>query len=207
MKVTFKIPPIFQPFTPSSDAESTRAEALARMADWTTQTAQSELDELADTYSQTAALLDSAGVFYAATCLTEFHGELSSGTLTMASTPLSYNDARTATAGIAEILDATPSRERYITVLPMPCGQVTLAIDQSAALRIPAQFSRTGEDIPINVAQLQAFIPVPAEKIPGAQELITVTFSTPSTHHWEEYCAILAELLRSLDFGPAMTSA
>lgn len=153
-----------------------------------------------DVYHEVSSLMGSAGAFYAATCLTEFHGEPSAASIVMASTPLSYTDPQTATAGIAEIFTSSGSGQVFSRVFSMPCGRVVVVINQRAAMRIPAECTETGEEIPVDVAQLQAFIPIPKDEVTGAQDLVTVTFSTPGTHHWEEYCTILADLLRSLDF-------
>ncbi|WP_420882693.1 hypothetical protein [Streptomyces noursei] len=74
--------------------------------------------------------------------------------------------------------------------------------DETPALRIPGEFTTAGQDIPVDVAQLQAFIPVPQEAVPDEQTLVTITFSTPSIDHWPEYSEIAAEFLRTLRFLP-----
>ncbi|MEK2478880.1 hypothetical protein, partial [Streptomyces noursei] len=38
--------------------------------------------------------------------------------------------------------------------------------------------------------------------VPGGQELITVTFTTPSIRHWPQYCKIMVEILHSIRLTP-----
>lgn len=89
-----------------------------------------------------------------------------------------------------------------VTTRDLPCGKAVIVIEQNPSLRMPAELTETGEDIPIDVAQLQAFIPVPQQAVPGAQEMLVLTFSTPSTDHWVDYCEVVVNVLRSFRFAP-----
>lgn len=115
--------------------------------------------------------------------------------------PLSYADPGVAAVGIHEIL-LHQGKRTAVSLLDLPCGQAAIEIEQSPALCIPGTLTDSGKDTPVDFAKLQAFIPVSQQLVPGAQEMLVLTFSTPSTDHWPEYSDVLAGILRSLRFTP-----
>ncbi|WP_329121614.1 hypothetical protein [Streptomyces sp. NBC_01465] len=203
MRVVFEVPPFFQEITPGLDPDAAHTAAITRLGARAAALSEQELDETVTTYRLASQTLADTGVFYAATCLGTINGDGSMGTLTLARQPLTYRDARIAAEGIAEIMTSRrPGGTSTVEMLGLPCGEAVLVFDRTAALRIPAELTEYGADIPIDVAQLQAFVPVPQQTVPGAQELVVVTFGTPSTDHWADYCEIMAALLRTLRFTP-----
>ncbi|MFI7097833.1 hypothetical protein ACIBK8_00505 [Streptomyces sp. NPDC050161] len=200
--VTFEIPSAFRGTTPGLDAEEARAEVTARAQAQGRELPDGVIEELTAEYRKVSALLAESGVRYSATCFGQFNDEWSMGTLTIGMTPLAYRDTEIAVVGMTKIFAAKHGPNAEVSSLPLPCGLATLVIQQPTALRMPAEFTASGEDVPIDVAQLQAFIPVPQSAVPGAQTLVTVTFSTPSTDHWADYCELLVPFLQSLRFLP-----
>ncbi|MFD7297905.1 hypothetical protein ACFV9W_31865 [Streptomyces sp. NPDC059897] len=207
MNVTFQIPPFFQEIVPGLDPDQARAQAAARVGHRATPLSEEDLDALGVEYARASASLAAANVFYAATCLGTIDGDLSSGTLLIARQPLSYRDPRTAVTGIGEVMERRHGPDAAVRIWDLPCGEAVLVFEQNASLRIPAEMTASGEDFPVEVAQVQAFIPVPYEAVPGAQDMIVITFSTPSTDHWEDYSEVLAAFLRSLTFTPDEAAA
>jgi hypothetical protein len=202
VNVTFQVPPFFQEIVPGLDPDRARTAAAARAGSRAAILSEDQLDGLAAEYARASAALAAANVFYAATCLVTIGGDLSSGTLLLAREPLTYRDPGTAVAGIGEVMARRHGTDGAVRQWDLPCGQAVLVFQQSAALRIPGELTASGEDFPVEVAQIQAYVPVPHEAVPGAQDMIVATFSTPSTDHWEEYCEVMAALLRSLAFAP-----
>ncbi|WP_162597011.1 hypothetical protein [Streptomyces sp. NEAU-S7GS2] len=122
--------------------------------------------------------------------------------MTVAVHPLTYTYPGLAAAGIVRISSERGGDDVAAEVLDLPCGPVAVTLQQILAMNIPAEFAVSGQDTPVEVAQLQAHIPAPR----GA-ELITVTFNTPNTHHWEEYCSIIVDFLHSIRFSSADADA
>ncbi|MFF0018131.1 hypothetical protein [Streptomyces sp. NPDC005374] len=210
MNVTFRVPSFFREIMPGLDPAEARAQAGARIgrrADDLDDLDEERLDSLTAEYARASSILEAANMFYAATCLGTINGDLSSGTLTIARQPLTYRDPHTAVIGIGELMTRRHGPDGAVRLWDLPCGQAVLTFQQSATLRIPADLTTAGEDLPVEVAQIQAFIPVPRETVPGAQDLIVITFSTPSTDHWEDYCGVIAELLRSVTLAPGGVGA
>ncbi|MFF8368861.1 hypothetical protein ACF05W_08475 [Streptomyces lydicus] len=203
VQVSFEISPIFQRITSGLDPERARAEVTARIHAQGAAVPDELIDEITAEYQKVSTMLADTGVLYSGSCFGQFDGDWSMGSLTIGLQPLSYRDPEVAIAGMTKILAAEHGRHADVSALTLPCGQATLVIRQSPDLRLPAEFSDSGEDLPIDVAQLQAFIPVPPSSVPGAQTLVTLTFSTPSTDHWADYCELLVPLLNSMRFRPA----
>ncbi len=202
MNVSMQLPSFFRPITPGLSAEDARAEALARIGQQPVDLDAGYVDQLVVDYQRASEFLASAGVFCAATCLGTINSEPSAGTLIIGLQPLTYADPDAAALGIHEIMLGKHGRRASVSTRDLPCGKAVIVIEQSPSLRIPAELTENGEDIPIDVAQLQAFIPVPQQAVPGAQEMLVLTFSTPSTDHWVEYCEVVVGVLRSLRFTP-----
>ena len=198
MDIDFEIPPFFREITPVTNEQEARAAVAERAAGRLGEISSDDFDELVSSYQLASSLIAAGGVVYAATCLGKVHGELSTGTLTVAVHPLSYTDTGLAAAGIARISSERGGDDLIAEVLDLPCGPVAVTLQQILAMNIPAEFAVSGQDTPVEVAQLQAHIPAPR----GA-ELITVTFNTPNMHHWEDYCSIIVEFLRSIRFSSA----
>lgn len=207
MNVTMQVPPFFRPITPGMPAEEARAEATARVGSYATEMDARHLDQLVADYQKASEFLGSAGVFYAATCLGKINNEPSAGTLIVGLQPLSYPDPDIAVTGIHEIMLGKYGRRALVSTRDLPCGKAVIVIEQNPSLRIPGELTESGDDIPIDIAQLQAFIPVPQQAVPGAQEMVVLAFSTPSTDHWVEYCGVIVGVLRSLRFAPDEESA
>ncbi|WP_306323319.1 MULTISPECIES: hypothetical protein [unclassified Streptomyces] len=202
MNVTFQIPPFFQEIVPGLDPAQARTHAAARAGDRAgTVLTEAQLDSMAAEYARASATLSAANVFYAATCLVTIDDDLSSGTLLIARHPLAHRDPETAVIGIGEVM-AREHGSDAVRIWDLPCGRAVLVFEQSASLHIPAELTTNGEDLPVEVAEIQAYVPVPRDAVPGAQDMIVLTFSTPSTDHWEEYCEVVAAVLRSLTFTP-----
>ncbi len=202
VRIAFEIPSAFREITPGLNARQACAEVMTHAAAQGSDLPVDRLEEIAAEYEKTSAMLASSGVRYCATCFGQFHDEWSMGTVAIALTPLTYRDTEIAVAGITRILAAEHGRSAEVSTITLPCGQATLVIRQPAALRLPGEFTASGTDIPLEVAQLQVSVPVPQSAVPGAQTLVTVTFSTPSTDHWPDYCELLVPFLRSLRFLP-----
>ncbi|MEW9521239.1 hypothetical protein [Streptomyces tubercidicus] len=203
MQIDFEIPPFFREITPATEEQDARAAVADRAAGHLSELSAEHFEELVSGYQLASSLIETGGVVYAATCLGTVHGELSAGTLTVAVHPLVYTDPGLAAAGIARITSERGGDDIAAEVLDLPCGPVAVTVRQTLAMTIPAEFAESGHDTPIEAAQLQAYIAAPED-----QELITVTFTTTSTRHWEEYCVIVAEFLRSIrlvsaEAGPA----
>ncbi|MGG2458474.1 hypothetical protein ACO0M4_01340 [Streptomyces sp. RGM 3693] len=202
MNIAFELSSAFKEIKAGLSREEARQEVVSRAAAKGIDRPAGEIDEVTDLYERASAMLLADGVVYAASCHGEFDDERSTGTLTIGLSPLAYADASVAVEGIREVMAKKRANFSEVSLLELPCGNAVVAIQQTPALRIPGEFTTTGQDIPIDVAQLQAFIPVPQEAVPEEQALVTITFSTPSVDHWPEYSEIVAEFLRTLRFLP-----
>ncbi|WP_043265884.1 hypothetical protein [Streptomyces sp. CT34] len=204
VQITFEISSAFRETTPGLNPEQASAEVAARAEAQGAVLPGGQLDAIAAEYQKVSQLLAETGVRYSGTCFGTFDddGDLSMGTVTIAVQPLAYQDTGVAVAGMTKVLAAKHGTSAEVSTIGLPCGQATLVLRQSPELRMPAEFAASGEDIPIDVAQLQAFIPVPQSAVPGAQTLVTVTFGTPSTDHWADYCELMVPFLQSLQFTP-----
>lgn len=202
VRVSFEISSAFRRITPGLNAEQTRAEAAARAEAQGARLTEEQMEAIVMEYQKASTMLAENGVCYAGSCFGLLDGDWTMGALTIGLSPLSYRTPEIAVAGMTKILAAEHGQRAEVSALTLPCGEATLVIKQSPDLRLPAEFTEGSEDLPIDVARLQAFIPVPPSVVPGAQTLVTVTFSTPSTDHWADYCEMLVPFLNSLRFLP-----
>ncbi|GGW84618.1 hypothetical protein [Streptomyces noursei] len=202
MNIAFELPSVFREIKTGMSREEARQEVVSRAAAKGIDRPAGEIDDVTGLYERASAMLLADGVVYAASCHGEFNDERSTGTLTIGLNPLAYADESVAVEGIREVMAKKRANFAEVSLLELPCGKAVVAIQQTPALRIPGEFTTAGQDIPVDVAQLQAFIPVPQEAVPGAQTLVTITFSTPSIDHWPEYSEIVAAFLRTLRFLP-----
>ncbi|MFD9813013.1 hypothetical protein [Streptomyces sp. NPDC059080] len=213
--VAFEIPSVFREVIPGLSTEQAEAEVRARLeVDGGAGPPSGRIARLTTEYARTSALLAATGIRYAATCFGRFRGAWSMGTLTLGLSPLAYRDTAAAVAGMGAVLTEHDSGTE-VSTLALPCGPAALAVRRPEPLRIstgasdasgaadPADASGApGDGAALDVSQLQVFIPVPPDAVPGAQTLATVTFNTPNTDHWADYCALLSPFLRSVRFVP-----
>ena len=202
MNLSFEISSAFEEIKVGLSHEEIRHEVASRAMERGAERTPEQLEEIATTYARTAEMLQAEGVVYAASCFGQFMDEWSTGTLTVGLSPLTYTDESVAVEGIRSIMSQERAQFAEISTLELPCGQAVLVIQQTPSLQIPGALTPGGQDIPIDVAQLQTFIPVPRKDLPGEQTLVTVTFSTPSVDHWPEYSEIVTNFLRTLRFLP-----
>lgn len=146
-----------------------------------------------------ARLLTSIGSLYCGIRLCE-DGELGScASLTLAVQPFDYGDGRVAVEGVVEALLAARGGQWTGKVMPLPCGD-------AAVLTGPQRLSlgtreEADEEQRITLAQLQAFVPVPGRMGPaGEQVMLVATLSALSADHWQECCADMVSVLRSVRF-------
>ncbi|MEU4849782.1 hypothetical protein [Streptomyces gilvosporeus] len=202
MNIAFELSAAFKEIKVGLSHEEARQEVAARAEAKGIDRPEGEIGVVAGLYERTSATLLTEGVVYAASCHGQFDNERSTGTLTIGISPLVYADVSVAVEGIREVMKKERANYAEVSIVKLTCGQAVVVIQQTPALRIPGEFTTTGQEIPVDVAQLQAFIPVPQDDVPGEQTLVTVTFSTPSIDHWPEYSEIVAEFLRTLRFLP-----
>ncbi|WP_405744178.1 hypothetical protein OG422_20530 [Streptomyces sp. NBC_01525] len=216
--VAFEIPSVFREVVPGLSTEQAEAEVRARLeVDGGAGPPSGRIARLTTEYARASALLAATGIRYAATCFGRFRGAWSMGTLTLGLSPLAYRDTAAAVAGMGAVL-AEHGSGTEVSTLTLPCGPATLAVRRPEPLRISAEATGTSgaadpagasgapsDGAALDVSQLQVFIPVPPDAVPGAQTLATVTFNTPSTDHWADYCALLLPFLRSVRFVPRGT--
>ncbi|GAB7032495.1 hypothetical protein AB0G35_03655 [Streptomyces sp. NPDC021749] len=195
MAVSFEIPPFFREITVVADEDEARAAVVERVRSRLGKIGTTELEQLVTNYRLASSLTAASGVIYAATCLGTVQGEPSAGALTLAVHPQTFTERGIAAAGIARIAAGRGAGEVATEVLELPCGPAAVVIQQTEALNIPAEYAASGRDTPVETAQLQAYIPAPS-----SQELLVVTFTTPSTRHWNDYCTIMVEFLRGIRF-------
>ncbi|WP_399086453.1 hypothetical protein ACGH2B_08405 [Streptomyces sp. BBFR2] len=205
VSVAFEIPSVFREVVPGLSTEQAEDEVRARLeVDGGAGLPSGRFARLTAEYARASALLAATGIRYAATCLGRIRGAWSMGTLTLALSPLPYRDADAAVAGVGAAL-AEHAAGAEVSALTLPCGPAALAVRRADSPG-PDEAGAPGAAA-AGMAQLQVFIPVPPDAVPGAQTLATVTFSTPSTDHWADYCALLLPFLRSLRFLPRTAGA
>ncbi|MFF9477643.1 hypothetical protein [Streptomyces sp. NPDC014733] len=204
--IAFEIPSVFREVVPGLSPAQAEAEVRAHLeAEGGTVPPPGRIAPLAAAYEKTSALLATTDIRYAATCFRRFRGAWSVGTLTLGLSPLTYRDTAAALAGIGTVLAERGSGTDART-LELPCGTAAFTVRRPE----PARVSTGGAgpdaagsaDSSAATAQLQVFIPVPPEAVPGAQSLATVVFSAPGADPWAEHWALVLPFLRSLRFVP-----
>ncbi|WP_042412675.1 hypothetical protein [Streptacidiphilus anmyonensis] len=200
--VEFELPTEFHPLTLGSSPEEARAELVARIGRRVSDVPAAALDRLAQEYAAASQWLDQAGVCYAATCLGLLDGELTLATLTLARAELDCRDPEVVDR-IVEVLGAGDPEKRQAKRYDLPCGPAAVAVGAAVETVLPAAEAGTDEDFPVPIASLEAWVPVPAAADPTRRSAIVLRFSTPSLRHWEAYCPVLVEALRTLRFPAA----
>ncbi|MEY9936227.1 hypothetical protein [Streptacidiphilus sp. MAP5-3] len=185
IEVELELPPDFRALTIGASRDEARTKLAEQLDVRALKASAAALDALANEYAATSQWLARSGVFYAATCLGLLDGELTLATLTMAMAPMDCKDLDTAVDGIVEILGAADPEERAAKRYELPCGPAAVAVGAAVEMVLPAAEAGTEEDFPVQVASLEAWIPVPAAVDPTQQSAIVLRFSTPSMHHWE----------------------
>ncbi|MEU3709064.1 hypothetical protein [Streptomyces catenulae] len=196
--VAFEIPSVFREVVPGLSTAQAEAEVRARLEDdHGVCPPPGRIAPLTAAYERTSALLATTDLRYAATCFRHFHGAWSVGTLTLGLSPLTYRDTAAALAGIGTVLAEHGSGTDART-LELPCGTAAFTVRRPE----PPRGSGGAPGPSAATAQLQVFIPVPPDAVPGAQALATVVFSAPGADPWAEHCALVLPFLRSLRFVP-----
>jgi len=203
--VSFEIPPDFRELVVGADADQVRAAVTERIgADLIEDVPGDILKQALADYWAASHAMAATGAFYAATCFGLIdEGRLSSGSLLFARQEADCRDPEVAVEGIRQILDRSgPRGSRQVERRELPCGPaaVSLRVDTASAV-IPASLTEDGEDAPLPVAELQAWIPVPASADPATRSVLVVTFATPSVEDWEVYCPVVVDVLRSIRFS------
>jgi hypothetical protein len=203
-RISFELPPDFRELPVGADAFELADDLRERIGeDRVEDTDPVLLKQLLATYRQTSSQLAETGAYYAANCFGLIdEGRPSAASLLISHQEVDCSDPETAVAGIIEIRRRGSDR-RHLQRYELPCGPAAVEIELDEPLMIPAAVSSTGADVPVPVATLQAWIPVPREADPAGRSLTVVTFSTPSVRDWETYCPVVVELLRTVSFEPA----
>ncbi|MEZ0090594.1 hypothetical protein [Streptacidiphilus sp. EB129] len=210
VEVEFQLPPDFREILAGASPEQARAAVVERFGpDAVAALPALVLEAAVAEYLTASHWLEEAGVFHASACLGLIDGAPTLSSLTLArvnadaGSPV-FGDPETTVAGIIETMGrgpggATRDARRY----DLPCGPAAVVVESAVGLVLPAADVGTESDLPVPVATLQAYVPFPAEVAPDQDALLVVTFSTPSIQHWEVYCPMVADLLRSLRFPAA----
>ncbi len=205
VEVDFRLPSDFQEILAGASAEEARAAVTARYGpEAAAGLPPALLDAAVAEYLTASELLEQEGVFYAAGCLGLLDGELSLSSLTLARIEADCADPETAVEGVLRIRRrGQGSDQRTADRYDLPAGPAAVVIESSVGLLLPAADLGTDADLPLQVATLQAYLPVPRAADPSGRTMIVLTFSTPSVRHWDDYCPVVVDLLRSLRFPAA----
>ncbi|GAA1150655.1 hypothetical protein F4556_004551 [Kitasatospora gansuensis] len=203
-RIRFELPPDFREIPVGADLAELTDDLRGRIGeDRVEDTDPVLLKQLLIGYRRTSWQLAETGAYYAASCFGLIdEGRPSAASLLISHQEVDCSDPETAVAGIIEIRRRGSDR-RQLQRYELPCGPAAVEIELDEPLMVPAAVSPTGADVPIPVATLQAWIPVPAEADPTRRSLTVVTFSTPSVQDWETYCPVVVELLRTVSFDAA----
>ncbi|MHA6762969.1 hypothetical protein [Streptacidiphilus sp. PAMC 29251] len=204
-EVDFRLPPDFREIIAGASPEEARDAVTARYGPEVMATIPAVLlDAAVAVYEEASARLGREGVFYAAGCLGLIDGDLTLSSLTVARTQVDCPSPGTAVDGVVRIMGRGQGSDlRQAKRYELPAGPAAVVVESSVGLLLPAADLGTDEDLPLQVATLQAYIPVPRAADPTAGTMVVVTFSTPSVRHWEVYCPVVVDLLRSLRFPAA----
>ncbi|GAA0668103.1 hypothetical protein GCM10010193_19900 [Kitasatospora atroaurantiaca] len=205
-QVAFELPPDFREILIGADDEEIRTAVHDRVgADRIEDVPGLLLKQMVTEYRRASWQMAAAGAFYSASCFGLIEeGRPSSASVLLAHQEADCSDPETTVAGIIEIRTREDHAERrQVGRYELPCGPAAVEIELGAGMVIPAELSPTGEDEPIPVATLQAWIPVPRTADPSGRSLTVLTFSTPAVHDWETYCPVVVEMLRTVSFTGA----
>lgn len=205
--VELELPPDFHQMAIGLTPAAARAQLLARLGERAAEVPGAAVDGLADEYAAASAWLERAGVLYAATCLGLLDGELTLATLTLARAELDCRDPELAVDGVVEVLGSADPDGRQARRYELPCGPAAVAVGVAVEMVLPAAEAGTEQDFPVPVASLEAWVPVPATVDPTRRSAVVLRFGTPSVRHWEAYCPVLVEALRTLRFPAAEAEA
>jgi hypothetical protein len=203
MDVELELPTDFRPMTIGIGLDEARAQLMAQLGERAGAVPPAAVDGIAKQYAAASQWLDRAGVFYAATCLGLLDGELTLATLTLTRVELDCRDVEVAVDGSVEILGTGDPEGRQAKRFELPCGPAAVAVGAAVEMVLPAAQAGTEEDFPVQVASLEAWVPVPAAADPTRKSAIVLRFGTPSVRHWEAYCPVLVDALQTLRFPAA----
>lgn len=201
MKIEFEVPQSFGIVEPLVDGETGRDALQARLGGAFREFSAEEAADLASALECMSRLYYASGTFYAANCRAEIAGDATIAMLNMAKNSVSFRDPFVAVEGIVESF-SRGARTSHTDMLNMPCGPAAVKIRSYPGLRIPADLLQAEQDLPVELGELQAYVPVPPKKDTWGEELVVITCVTPSIRHWDTYCAMMADLLRSVRFVP-----
>ena len=205
IEVDFRLPADFREILTGASVEEARAAVVARYGPEVLATIPPALLHSAVAeYRAASRQLEQEGVFYAAGCLGLLDGELTLSSLTMARVEADCADPETAVEGVLLVRGrGQGSERRSARRYDLPAGPAAVVIESSVGLLLPAVDLGTDSDLPLQVATVQAYVPVPRAVDPARRTMVVVTFSTPSVRHWDAYCPVVVDLLRSLRFPAA----
>ncbi|NYI06513.1 hypothetical protein [Allostreptomyces psammosilenae] len=205
-RLAFSIPAAFRPVPLCRDEAGARAAVRQRAAAGPAPLSPENEAWATAELLRVGALMERTGLIYSASCFGRFDQEVTMGSVTLATEPLDVRNVGLALQGIEHVLRHKDSLDRHLRRLDTALGPAVLAIEQRpAGVRVPAEHSPTGADLPIPVGVLQAYVPLPDGPPPppgrsGRPCLLVVTLTTVSLHHWAEYCQVMADLLRTLSW-------
>ncbi len=200
--IEFQLSSDFKEILPGASPSEARAAVVDRYGPEVVATLPPALlDEAVSQFEAISELLRQAGIFHASVCLGRVGERVTLSSLTFGRMEADCTDPAVAVAGILRIKGrGQGSDRRDIKRFDLPCGPAAVVIETAVGLLLPAGELGTAKDLPLPVATLQAYIPVPKEADRSRRSMVVVTFSTPSIQHWEAYCPVLVDLLRSLRF-------
>ncbi|MFF4649895.1 hypothetical protein [Streptomyces sp. NPDC001380] len=201
-QVVFDLPPDFHDLAIGADPDEVRTALVHRIgAERVEDIPAFVLKGLLTDYEQSSRLMRELGIFHASTALGRVRDHPSASSLFLAHTEADCTDPEVAVEGVLRIRGRGPGSEnRKVQRYDLPCGPAAITVEAAPGMVIPAELTESGEDEPVTVATLQAWIPVPAAADPARRSLLVVTFTTPSVQDWEVYCPVVVDLLRSLRF-------
>lgn len=219
-EVDFPLPDDFREILSGASPEEARAAVAQRFGPEVLATLPAAaLESAVGEYLAASAGLEQADVFYAAGFLGLIGAEVTLSSLTVSRIVVDCRDPEAAVDGIVRIRGrGQGSQHRLAQRYELPCGPAALVFESAVGLVLPAEALAATElrtadlaaagidttaDLPLPVATLQAFIPVPPAADPARRTMAVVTFCTPSTQHWETYCPVLVDLLRGFRFPAA----
>jgi len=143
--------------------------------------------------------LRAAGALYIGNSLRIINGERSLASLLVAVRKFAYgNDPRIAAEGAMHAIAAARGKGWTGGVYDLPCGPGAVVTGGHSYSLPRRDSSEAPFELPF--AELQAYVPVPDHPSLSHQYLLTVSFTTPSIHHWETYMPSMVRLLRSVTF-------